>query len=78
MSVSIEGPLLGQSALCEPILRSLPDWFGIEESTAQYIRDIEGMQGLDMFNAYDSSQKSEQPIAASDIAVWGWRVHFKR
>jgi ribosomal protein S18 acetylase RimI-like enzyme len=46
MSVSIEGPLLGQSAVCEPILRSLPDWFGIEESTAQYVRDIETMPTL--------------------------------
>jgi GNAT superfamily N-acetyltransferase len=26
---------------CAAILRSLPDWFGIEESTAQYVRDLE-------------------------------------
>jgi len=46
MTCSIEGPLLCQSAVCEPILRSLPDWFGIEESTAQYVRDIETMPTL--------------------------------
>jgi chloramphenicol 3-O-phosphotransferase/GNAT superfamily N-acetyltransferase len=37
------GPGLGLSAVCEPILRALPDWFGIEEATLQYIRDIEIM-----------------------------------
>lgn len=27
----------------EPILRALPEWFGIEESTVQYIKDAETM-----------------------------------
>jgi GNAT superfamily N-acetyltransferase len=39
MSVEIEGPLLGQSDVCEPILRALPDWFGIEAATRQYVAD---------------------------------------
>jgi N-acetylglutamate synthase-like GNAT family acetyltransferase len=29
---------------CENILRSLPDWFGIEEAIVQYRRDIEMME----------------------------------
>jgi GNAT superfamily N-acetyltransferase len=29
-----------RSRLCESILRALPDWFGIEEATAAYIRDV--------------------------------------
>ena len=29
-----------RSRLCESILRELPDWFGIEEATAAYIRDV--------------------------------------
>ncbi|MEJ5311475.1 MAG: GNAT family N-acetyltransferase [Anaerolineae bacterium] len=41
--MNIEGPLLGQGAVCETILRALPEWFGIEEATAQYIRDVEGL-----------------------------------
>ncbi|MBT5774055.1 MAG: GNAT family N-acetyltransferase [Dehalococcoidia bacterium] len=43
MSVSIEaeGPLLGQSVVCAPILEGLPEWFGIAEANAQYVRDIE-------------------------------------
>lgn len=32
-------------AECEAILRSLPDWFGIEESLAQYVRDLERFPG---------------------------------
>jgi ribosomal protein S18 acetylase RimI-like enzyme len=39
----IEGPLLGQGRICEPILRALPQWFGIEESLVQYVRDIEAL-----------------------------------
>ena len=43
MKYSIDGPLLGQSAHCETILRSLPDWFGIESSIVQYVKDVEDM-----------------------------------
>ena len=31
MTHSVEGPCLGKASLCEPIMRSLPDWFGIED-----------------------------------------------
>jgi ribosomal protein S18 acetylase RimI-like enzyme len=41
MRVGIRQPALGTSADCEPILRSLRPWFGIEEANAQYLRDIE-------------------------------------
>ena len=30
----------GEDAACEEILRTLPDWFGIEESLVQYVRDL--------------------------------------
>jgi N-acetylglutamate synthase-like GNAT family acetyltransferase len=36
----IEGPLQGQSAVCVPILRLLPDWFGIEAAILNYEREI--------------------------------------
>ena len=29
-----------RSRICEAVLRDLPDWFGIEEATAAYIRDV--------------------------------------
>ena len=41
MSYSIEGPCLGKAPLCEPILRSLPDWFGIEEAIVHYSAEID-------------------------------------
>jgi GNAT superfamily N-acetyltransferase len=43
MDSIVEGPRLGQASVCEPILRSLPEWFGIEEATRQYILDIEAL-----------------------------------
>jgi ribosomal protein S18 acetylase RimI-like enzyme len=42
----VHGPFPGQASVCEPILRSLPQWFGIEEATAQYLRDIEQLPTL--------------------------------
>jgi ribosomal protein S18 acetylase RimI-like enzyme len=41
MEFVIEGPLLGQSNLCEPILRLLPDWFGIEAAILNYEEEID-------------------------------------
>lgn len=41
MDFKIEGPLLKQSSVCVPILRTLPDWFGIEEAILDYEREIE-------------------------------------
>ena len=29
-----------RSRICEAVLRSLPEWFGIEEATAAYVRDV--------------------------------------
>jgi ribosomal protein S18 acetylase RimI-like enzyme len=41
--MNIEGPLLEQGVVCGLILRALPEWFGIEAATAQYIRDVDEM-----------------------------------
>lgn len=43
MEFAIEGPLLGQSNLCEPILRLLPDWFGIEAAILNYNKEIDSL-----------------------------------
>ena len=40
MTIIVQGPFLGKSAICEPILRSLPQWFGVEQSNIQYLKDI--------------------------------------
>ncbi len=40
---AIAGPLTGRGALCEELLRGLPDWFGIEASIVEYRRAVEGL-----------------------------------
>jgi len=52
---SIIGPLLGQAAACEPILRSLPDWFGIEEAIVAYVNEIDA---LPTFLALDQEERA--------------------
>jgi GNAT superfamily N-acetyltransferase len=42
----VRGPFTGRAADCAPILRSLPEWFGIEEATAQYVQDIDALPTL--------------------------------
>lgn len=37
-AAEIEGPLTGQGAAAEAILRALPEWFGIESSLVDYAR----------------------------------------
>ncbi len=46
MTFRLQGPSLEMSAACAPILHALPQWFGIEEATAQYIRDIDSLPTL--------------------------------
>jgi len=41
MTIRIDEPATGLASECEPILRALPDWFGIEQSIVQYVLDIE-------------------------------------
>ena len=36
----------GEAETCEQILRSLPDWFGIEEALVQYVRDLAGLEAM--------------------------------
>jgi GNAT superfamily N-acetyltransferase len=43
MNFKIKGPVLHCSSACVPLLRSLPDWFGIEATILEYERQIEHM-----------------------------------
>ncbi len=36
----LECPFLGRGKTCETIIRSLPDWFGIEEAIQNYADEI--------------------------------------
>ncbi len=39
--MQIIGPVEGRGALCEELLRGLPDWFGIEASIVEYAHVVE-------------------------------------
>ena len=43
MPVLIEGPLLGQASVCIPLVRALPDWFGLEDAILNYEKEIENL-----------------------------------
>lgn len=75
------GPLLGQAASCEPILRALPDWFGIEEAIRHYVGEIEH---LPTFLAYQDdvavgflTLQQHTPYAA-EVYVMGIQAEFHR
>ncbi len=75
------GPLLGQAGACEPILRALPQWFGIEASVVQYVRDIDR---LPTFLAWREgvvrgflTLKRHNPYAA-EIHVMGIQPEMRR
>jgi GNAT superfamily N-acetyltransferase len=44
--IAIVGPVTGRGALCEELLRGLPDWFGIEASIVEYGRTAEESPGF--------------------------------
>lgn len=48
--IKIEDPL-EKSRICERVLRSLPEWFGIESAIIDYISDV---QQMDTWAAIDS------------------------
>ena len=71
----------GKPEITEKILRSLPDWFGIEESTAAY---IEKSKELPMVIAYESGEpigfisiKNHSPFT-SELYVMGVDPKFHR
>ncbi len=37
------GPCFGRAGECEPVLRALPAWFGIEEAVENYVKEIDGL-----------------------------------
>ena len=41
MNVRIAGPHFSKASVCMPILRSLSDWFGIEEALIHYSTEID-------------------------------------
>lgn len=74
--MNIEGPVLSRSADCEPILRALPAWFGIEEANQHYIAFVDHNP---TFIAYDEARavgflSIAQPFAHS-AEIYVMAVH---
>ncbi len=67
----IVGPKLDCESDCEAILRSLPAWFGIEESIQMYVRDSKLMPGF----AYESDSKLLGFISLLEHFPNAWEVH---
>ena len=76
--ITVKGPLTGQSAVADKILRALPDWFGVEEATLDYIAQADV---LPTFVAYHAGEAGETAVGfltlrqhspdAGEISVMG-------
>jgi GNAT superfamily N-acetyltransferase len=66
-----------RSRLCESVLRELPDWFGIEEATAAYIRDVADLPTFAADGHGFLSIKLHTPRAA-ELYVMGVRPEHHR
>jgi GNAT superfamily N-acetyltransferase len=70
--VEVEGPH-ERSRLCERVLRDLPEWFGIEEATAAYIRDVAELPTFAIAEDAFLSLKLHNPSSA-EVYVMGVRT----
>jgi GNAT superfamily N-acetyltransferase len=61
-----------RSRLCEQVLRDLPEWFGIEEATTAYIRDVAELPTFQIGDDAFLSLKLRTPLAA-EVYVMGVR-----
>lgn len=69
--VEVEQPS-ERARLCEIVLRDLPEWFGIEEATAAYIRDVAELPTFGVGDDAFVSLKLHSPLAA-EVYVMGVR-----
>jgi N-acetylglutamate synthase-like GNAT family acetyltransferase len=78
---ALEGPLLGQSSACMPILRALPDWFGLEVSLLDYEKQIDKLPTflakVEVQVVGFLSLKQHNPFSA-EIYVMGVRAETQR
>jgi GNAT superfamily N-acetyltransferase len=61
-----------RSRVCEKVLRDLPEWFGIEEATAAYVRDVAQLPTFAVGDEAFLSLKQHTPHAA-EVYVMGVR-----
>ena len=81
LKLIVTGPHFNISAVCTPILRTLPEWFGIEESILQYSSHIERLPTFLAKTCEDVigflSIKQHSPYSA-EILVMGIQPEFHR
>ena len=68
----VAGPLPDTGADCERILRSLPRWFGIEESLLEYVADA---NRFPTFHARQSDGRSVGFLTVLEHFPHSWEVH---
>jgi GNAT superfamily N-acetyltransferase len=66
-----------RSRICEYVLRELPEWFGIEEATAAYIRDVAELPTFAVRDDAFLAVKRHTPRAA-EVYVMGVRPGHHR
>ncbi len=70
-----------RAGICDAVLHALPDWFGIEESTADYIRRV---RELPFFAAYDGGKAvgfaavKGHTAYAAEVCVMGVLADYHR
>jgi len=69
--MELAGPLADTSSDCEGILRSLPRWFGIEESLLEYVRDADRFP---TFHVLENG-RSVGFLTAREHFHQSWEVH---
>jgi GNAT superfamily N-acetyltransferase len=62
-----------RSRVCESVLRDLPEWFGIEEATAAYVRDVADLPTFAVGDEAFLSLRMHTPRAA-EVYVMGVRA----
>ena len=82
MNYIIDGPRLNTSSLCMPILRALPEWFGIEEALLEYEREIDTLPTF-LAHAAETvvgflSIKQHFPSTAEVFVMGVHPSHFRR
>jgi GNAT superfamily N-acetyltransferase len=61
LPLRIRGPLLGQGAAAELILRALPGWFGIESALVEYAQAADELPSLVAVLPGPSCEREERP-----------------
>jgi GNAT superfamily N-acetyltransferase len=69
--MNIIGPSLQREAECEAVLRSLPRWFGIEESLLMYVRDSAALPTF----AVEQDERVIGFITLQEHFPVSWEVH---